>query len=89
MVVAVPHEQKLGNNFGFKKNSIIERFEIKIFERGANAKKASILFLEVKVGEITPIIHKNLTISGVEMPFEKLSVDNVFMTVNRNNIHVS
>lgn len=86
MVLAVPFDIKLGNNFMFKQGSSLPRFTIEISE---NAKKiADISFLELEVVKIVPLIFKNITIFGAELPLETLSTLQVFMKVPSHHVTV-
>jgi hypothetical protein len=91
MVLAVPFDKKLGNHFMFKERSSLPRFTIEIFEKvneKVKKKIKDIFFLNVEVGKIVPSPVKNVTISGVEQPFENLSMLQVFMTVPPQHVTV-
>lgn len=88
MVLAVPH--RIENNFNFKPQSSITRFTIEIWEKDRKLK--NIFFMEIDVGPIIPLVHKNVTIPvgplSFEQPIEMLSINEIFMTVKNPNITV-
>jgi hypothetical protein len=73
LILAIPHDPKLGLSFKFTRNTVLPRFSITIQEPGRAL--ARLDFLELVVGTSFPVIRKNLTLNGVLQEFAKLSVN--------------
>ncbi len=84
LILAVPHDQKLGNGFKFKPNETLSRFSINIYDAGKDL--GGLDFFDLKVGPINQVIHKDRMISGVMHRLSESSIDEIPCNIGKVSV---